>query len=74
MSDIKDVCCKLAGYWSRWHTWRGGRMYVRTIDDVMAHKPKFLSSMGYHIFLIMVLHASIPLAHAELRFNDKNHS
>ena len=24
--------------------------YGRTIDDVMAIKPKFLASMGYHIF------------------------
>ena len=31
------------------------RTYVQTIDDVMAIKPKFLASMGYHIFLIMLL-------------------
>ena len=30
---------------------------VRTVDDVTARKPKFLASMGYHIFLIMVLRA-----------------
>ena len=30
MSNVKDVCCKLAWYWSHWHTWRGGRTYVRT--------------------------------------------
>ena len=32
--------------------------YVRTdVDDVMAIKPNFLTSMGYHIFLTMVLRA-----------------
>ena len=35
----------------------GGRTYVRTVDDVMAIKPRFLASMGYHIFLTMVLRA-----------------
>ena len=25
------------------------------VDDVMAKKPNFLTSMGYHIFLTMVL-------------------
>ena len=31
-------------------------LYVRTDDhDVMAIKPNFLTSMGYHIFLTMVL-------------------
>ena len=31
---------------------------VRTdVDDVMAIKPNFLTSMGYHIFLTMVLRA-----------------
>ena len=39
------------------------RMYVRTlyvrtdVHDVMAIKPNFLTSMGYHIFLTMVLRA-----------------
>ena len=33
----------------------GGRTYVRMIDDVMATKPNFFASMGYHIFLSMVL-------------------
>ena len=65
MSNIKDVCCKLAWYWSHWHTWRGGRtyvrMYLRMVDDVMTIIPKFLASMGYHIFLTMVLCAP-PLA------------
>ena len=33
-------------------------LYVRTdVDDVMAIKPNFLTSMGYHIFLTMMLHA-----------------
>ena len=27
------------------------------VDDVMAIKPNFLTSMGYHIFLTMVLRA-----------------
>ena len=31
-------------------------MYVRTdVHDVMAIKPNFLTLMGYHIFLTMVL-------------------
>ena len=39
-----------------------GRVYVRTyvrtdVHDVMAIKPNFLTSMGYHIFLGMVLRA-----------------
>ena len=42
--------------------------YVRTdVDDVMSIKPNFLTSMGYHIFLTMVLRARAPSAHAELR-------
>ena len=33
-------------------------LYVRTdVDDVMAIKPNFLTSMGYHIFLTTVLRA-----------------
>ena len=49
------------------------RMYVRTlyvrtdVHDVMAIKPNFLTSMGYHIFLSMVLRARAPSARAELR-------
>ena len=60
-------------YWSHWHTWRGGRTYGRTlyvrtdVYDVMAIKPNFLTSMGYHIFLTMVLRARAPLTRAELR-------
>ena len=30
MSNIKDVCRKLAWYWSNWHTWTGGRTDGRT--------------------------------------------
>ena len=38
------------------------RMYVRTdVHDVMAIKPNFLTSMGYHIFLPMVLCARLRL-------------
>ena len=33
------------------------RTYERTVDDVMAIKPKFLASMGYHIFLAMEFRA-----------------
>ena len=44
------------------------RTYVRTdVHDVMAIKPNFLTSMGYHIFLSMVLRARAPSARAELR-------
>ena len=48
-------------------------LYVRTyvvrtdVDDVMPIKPNFLTSMGYHIFLAMVLRARAPSARAELR-------
>ena len=45
------------------HEGAGGRTYVRTVvDDVMAIKPNFLTSMGYHIFLTVVLRAcAIPV-------------
>ena len=44
-------------------------LYVRTdVHDVMAIKPNFLTSMGYHIFLSMVLRARTPKARAELRY------
>ena len=51
------------------HEGADGRTYVvRTeVDDVMAIKPNFLTSMGYHIFLTMVLRAR-----AELRYNRIN--
>ena len=41
------------------HEGADGRTYVRCTDvhDVMAIKPNFLTSMGYHIFLSMVLRA-----------------
>ena len=45
------------------HEGADGRTYGRTlygsrdVDDVMAIKPNFLTSMGYHIFLTMVLRA-----------------
>ena len=43
---------------------------VRTdVDDVMAIKPNFLTSMGYHIFLTMVLRPRAPSARAELRYH-----
>ena len=32
------------------------------VHDVMAIKPNFLTSMGYHIFLSMVLRARAPSA------------
>ena len=43
------------------------RTYVRTF---MTSWPNFLTSMGYHIFLSMVLRARAPLARAELRYNN----
>ena len=47
------------------------RTYVRTdVDDVMAIIPNFLTSMGYHIFLTMVLRARSPSARAELRYKE----
>ena len=45
--------------------WTDGRTDGR---DVMAIKPKFLTSMGYHIFLTMVLRARAPLARSELLY------
>ena len=56
------------------HEGADGRTYVRTlyvrtdVHDVMAIKPNFLTSMGYHIFLSMVLRARAPSARAELRY------
>ena len=49
------------------HEGADGRTYVRC-TDVMAIKPNFLTSMGYHIFLSMVLRARAPSARAELRY------
>ena len=52
--------------------WTYVRTYVRTyerseVHDVMAIKRNFLTSMGYHIFLTMVLRARAPSARLELR-------
>ena len=44
----------------------GRTTYVRTIDDVMAKKTKFLAWMGYPLFLTMVLRE-----HARLRSSAK---
>ena len=50
------------------------RTYVNVrctdVHDVMAIKPNFLTSMGYHIFLSMVLRARAPSARAELRYES----
>ena len=56
------------------HEGADGRTYVRCMDvhDVMAIKPNFLTSMGYHIFLSMVLRARAPLARAELRYQQNS--
>ena len=49
------------------------RTYVRTdVDDVMAMKPNFLTSMGYHIFLTMVLRAQSS-AKNRLQSKDLTH-
>ena len=45
-----------------------GWTYVRTVNDVMAIKTKLLTSMGYHIFLTMVLRARKELCYEELNF------
>ena len=52
------------------HEGADGRTYVRCTDvhDVMAIKTNFLTSMGYHIFLSMVLRAR-----AELRYQQSIH-
>ena len=47
-----------------------GRTDVRMdVHDVMAIKPNFLTSMGYHIFLTMVLHACARARGAPLLSN-----
>ena len=56
------------------------RLYVRTdVHDVMAIKPNFLTAMGYHIFLTMVLRArssaiisSVTVLMVSLRWELKN--
>ena len=56
------------------HEGADGRTYVRTdVHDVMAIKPNFLTSMGYHIFLTMVLRARSS-ANTKLRYAVKFHS
>ena len=61
----------VTSYWSHWHTWRDGRTDVLTdVHDVMAKKPNFLTSIGYHIFSAMVLRARAPSARVELRYQD----
>ena len=67
MSNSKDKCCKLA-YWSHWHTWTGGRTYLRTDGrDVMAIKtkisrldglPYFLEDGAYYCYCAYVLRIS----------------
>ena len=54
------------------HEGADGRTDVRCtdVDDAMAIKPNFLTSMGYHIFLTMVLRARAPSARAELLYNN----
>ena len=54
------------------HEGADGRTYVRCTDvhDVMAIKPNFLTSMGYHIFLSMVLRARAPSRGAPLLINN----
>ena len=48
-------------------------LYVRTdVDDVVAIKPNFLTSMGYHIFLTMVLRARAPSARSSAIICLKN--
>ena len=49
------------------HEEADGHMYVRTDGhDVMAVIPNCLTSVGYHIFLTMVLRRCAPFAHVEL--------
>ena len=52
--------------------WTYVRTYERTDDhDVMAIKPNFLTSMGYHIFLTMVLVAfGATYIHTYIRLFD----
>ena len=50
------------------HEGADGRTDVRTdVDDVMAIKPNFLTSMGYHIFLTMVLRYQVTFQNKENR-------
>ena len=52
------------------HEGADGRTYVRTyvrtdVHDVMAIKPNFLTSMGYHIFLTLVLRVRAPSVYSD---------
>ena len=66
MSNIKDACCKLAWNWSHWHTWRGGRTYVRTVDghdyktkiSRIDGLPYFLKDSAYYYYYAYVLRIS----------------
>ena len=53
------------------HGGAGGQMdrHMYICTDVMAIKPNVLTSMGYHIFLTMVLRARAPFA--ELYYNSR---
>ena len=42
------------------------------VDDVMAIKPNFLTSMGYHIFLTMVLRARSSAIKSGIKYICKN--
>ena len=49
-----------------------GRTDVRTdVHDVMAIKPNFLTSMGYHIFLTMVLRARADFRYYPTNLSSK---
>ena len=58
--------------WFYSHDVMNVRTYVRTdVHDVMAIKPNFLTSMGYYIFLTMVLRTRAGLRRA--RFSAINY-
>ena len=57
------------------HEGADGRTYVRTdVHDVMAIKPNFLTSMGYHIFLTMVLRALRRARNSANKDNNNNNN
>ena len=53
ISNIKDVCCKIAWYWSHWHRWTGGRTDERTYGRSMTsgYKTKISRIDGLPYFL-----------------------
>ena len=56
-------------------TWRGGRTYVctyvRTVDDVMAFKPRFLAWMGWmHVPLLYCIFLLIPCLPIHCKMNE----